>query len=60
MQHVGDLLSRPADLDLLLVQVEVEKVGDPLNIAALSEESLKINFENSNEDLCSVVITNLE
>ena len=34
------LLSRPANLDLLLVQVEVEEAGDALDVAALAEEGL--------------------
>ena len=34
------LLSRPANLDFLLVQVEVEEAGDALDVAALAEEGL--------------------
>ena len=41
MKHVRDLLRRPTDLDLLLVQVEFEEIRDPLNVAALAEESLE-------------------
>ena len=44
MKHVRDLLRRPTDLDLLLVQVEFEEIRDPLNVAALAEESLEDIF----------------
>ena len=41
------LLRRPADLDLLLVQVEVEEAGNALDVAALAKERLrkKMNFK---------------
>jgi hypothetical protein len=44
VKHVRDLLRRPTDLDLLLVQVEFEEIRDPLNVAALAEESLEDIF----------------
>jgi predicted nucleotidyltransferase len=50
VKHVRDLLRRPSDLDLLLVQVEFEEIRDPLNVAALAEESLEDIF-NVIEDL---------
>jgi hypothetical protein len=36
-----NLLRRPADLDFLFVEVQVEELGDPLDVAALAEERLK-------------------